>query len=539
MSDPYNYEDSMRIHDAAIYSWLDGLLVDYGTINGEARNQVPILKVFAAPHRAFAQAYDLLVKMGWAAGGNDETARLTAEADWAVLPLPICTIDRDYPVFSPQLSASALTYERTFRDPVTGDWVTLPYPLHAFTTYRLTFWCLKRYTEAYILEWFYTRFGQRGAGNREVYLTVHHQAPFGDQMQALRWIGTGDQSELEGDNPRYIRMNATVMFRTWFMRDRWPAARREPPVHAIQREAYAAEDMLATSSWWGTGNLWTIRDPSDANSLATWPRWGDASVASNSGRGLDVTLTGGLDRVELIELGNIVTTDDYQILSISGSVSPTAPATLFIDEFFGDPIPRVAPVIPQVYPPPTPLPINSSFGAVMLTPEFGGALRLGTRVWEQSTGSEDASFHEFTLSRGKRFMYGVEGGPAGVGMSRIDVRQVFDALKTPPTQVDSWPGYGDPESVYRWQNLDIRPYLIVVRLVNPTVPGTVLTFEDDDTAPTFSRPRTVSTIHTLGLVALVQPKLGNLRVRVPSTVIVADAYVRPFDGPYLGGTLLP
>ncbi len=535
MSTPYNFEDTMRRHDAAVYHWLDDLLVDYNQINGQDRRAHPILRVFAAPHRAFAQAYDLLVKMGWAAGGNDEQARLTAEADWTTLPLPFCTIDRDYPMFTQELAASALTYERTFRDPVTGEWVVLPYPLHAQTTYRLTFWSLKRYTEAFILEWFYTRFGNRGAGNREVFLTVEHEPPFGPQMQALRWIGTGDQGELEGENPRYLRMNATVMLRTWFMRGTWPSARRETAVHAIQREAYQTEEMAATASWWGTGNLWSIVSPQDPVALARWSVRGSPELTVVGPDGLAIASGGGLDRVDLIELGSIRNDDEYQILSIAGTVDTDAPVSLEVEDLYGDPTPWVPPVVPQMYPQAVAPPVASAFGPIDLSVQMDGDMRIGTPVWGLELPAGEGSFHEFTLSYGRRFRYGVFGGPAETELRRIDVRQVFDAARTAPTsQTGSMAG-----TEYVWQGLEARPYLIVVRLVTPTTPGTNLVFADDAATPAFSRTRAVSREHTHGVLALLQPKVDSLRVFVPLAALVADVYVRPFDGPFLGGTLPP
>lgn len=536
MSTPYNYEDSMRAHDAAVYSWLDGLLVDYNDINGEPRLQVPILKVFAAPHRAYAQAYDLLVKMGWAAGGSDAAARLTAEADWATLPLPICTIDRDYPMFTQELAASALTYERTFRDPVTGDWVQLPYPLHALTTYRLTFWCLKRYTEAYIAEWMYTRFGAIGAGNREVYLPVQHQAPFGRQLHSFKWIGTGDQSDLEGESPRYIRMTMTAMLRTWFMRGTWASARREPPVHAVQRQGWSEADLAATNSWWGSGNLWTIRDPTDFNSLATWPVDGAATVAADGTGGLVATLPSDADRVQLIELGTALLPNGYQILQVAGQISTDASVELFVDQFFGDPTPVPLRLMPKIYPDPPAIPVVSSFSPVMLTPELSGEFRIGAEVWAQSVPAGDVTFHEFTLSEGLRFVYGVQGGPAVATLSKINVRQIGDV--TPHLAayqiVD-----GGTEWVYHWNALEVRPYLIVVRVVRPAAAGAQITVDNDETSPTFSRTRGIAASRSLGVVILIQPLSGTLRVHIPKTLAVLEAYARPFDGPFLGGTLLP
>lgn len=533
MSVPYNFEDTMRKHDAAVYSWLDGLCLDYNGINGEDRKNVPILRVFSAPHRAFAQAYDLLVKMGWAAGGSDEAARITAQADWATLPLPFCTIDRDYPMLTPELGASALQYERSFRDPETGDWVVLPYPLHALTTYRLTFWSLKRYTEAFILEWLYTRFGARGAGNRELYLPVYHAHPFNAQLHSFRWIGTADSGDAEGENPRYLRMTVSALLRTWFMRGDWPSARREPPVHAIQRSAYSVEDCAPTSSWWGSGNLWTPRSTTDPTSLARWPRRGDALVSSNGARGVTVTLSDPSDDVELLNLGTTLGASGYQVVGIAASLSSTAQGTVALLQTSADPTPYRVPAMPVVYQGVASA-ITSTFDPVLLSVELEGDVYPGQEVWSLDVPvSESESFHEFTLSRGKRFELRVRGDPGVMEFPRLDVRTVFETTHVVQSSITD----GGASWHYDWTGLESRAYLVVVILQQPTVAGVSLVFYDDATAPVFSKSRMTSTTASIGVVGLIQPLSSTLRVTIPKTVTVLEAYVMTFDGPFLGSTL--
>jgi hypothetical protein len=81
--------------------------------------------------------------------------------------------------------------------------------------------------------------------------------------------------------------------------------------------------------------------------------------------------------------------------------------------------------------------------------------------------------------------------------------------------------------------------LAVIVLQVPTVAGVAVVFQDDVSAPSFSKTRLVSTIYPVGVAGLLQPKADTLRVQVPKTVTVHDAYVMAFDGPFLGSTLPP
>jgi len=503
MALPHNYEDSIRKHDVAIYSWLDGLHVDYGTVSGVERNDCPILRTFAAPHRAFAQAHDTLVKMGWVAGETDEAKRIVAEADWSVLPLPFVTIDRDDPIFSPQLAAPVLNVDRWFKDPTTGAWVELPYPLHMLTTYRLTFWCLKRYTEAFIMEWFYSRFGARGAGPQEVYLTVRHDAPWGEQRQALRWVGSADYSDLEGENPRYIRMTASLIFRTWLMRGSWAGASREQPVHTIRRTAPEEPNLTPTASWWGSGNLFEI-DMALGQIPTAWPKTGAASVVGNGRSGLVLAVDDDTDTVGLCTRGAVPNGDGYEILGLSALVDVGgAPVRLLLCNETGDPTA-------------TPKPVP--------TPVYHLDLPVGSH-----------RFHEFTLSRGDRFtalLHGT-GGPADVEIEQVDIRHIEPALIVKPEPRDDLgAAWG-----YRILNLSTKPHLVVV-VLQLAVAGETVTFEDSAFTPSFTRSRVVSETTEIGVVSLIQPKTDSLRVVVPKSMIIADVYAQVFDGPYLGSTLL-
>jgi hypothetical protein len=437
----------------------------------------------------------------------------------------------------------------------------------------------------------------------------------------MRWIGTADLSDLEGENPRYIRMQASVILRTWFMRGTLPTARRAQPVHTIHRQAYSPTDLAPTAAWWGSYNLW--RRQGTAEQIASaWPREsgislvndalgdnddpivvagpgaasvvvtgmsGGSSTAASSGTinlltvngapenpalhttitigdgvtastfelvsglstdlaavgnvavvrgvtagdtlanllaavvaapiavtasataavsaygdsGLEVTVVSDNDRVGLVTIGTALhPTELCEIVSVAGTFETDSPVTIGLEGGEGDLVTGVPPVV-------------------------------STPRWRLNIPAGINTLHAFALVDGVRFTYYVAGAgtAADCKLSYINVRHIGDGARIDPTQVDDL----GADWLYRWQGLEPgRSYLFVIRLDAGSV-GNV-SFEDDDTAPTFFRTQDMFD-GMLGVVGLIQPLTTSAAVRLPQTAVPTGAYAVAFDGPYAGCTL--
>lgn len=311
MAAPYSFENTIRIHDEAILNWLAKCKVDYGTISGVDRNNTSILRVFAAPHRAFATTVDQLVQQGWVQESDPAISNARATYDWPVLPLPILTIERDDPIISNELANPAAVFRGGGVDPVTGHVQDLPYPRHYLTQYRVTLWSEKRYTHAHFMEWLMSEIGHVGAWQREVLIPVQHGLPWGTLAHALRYQGSADLSDLEGFEARHIRSQISFTLRSWF----FPSLPAEggPPIYTIASSYYASTqiytslapngDLIAPaagtvafcdpyyvmpdaasfelfpqSAGWATANLFTMSGATATSIASLWPVEGNASV---------------------------------------------------------------------------------------------------------------------------------------------------------------------------------------------------------------------------------------------------------------------
>lgn len=233
MAAPYSYENTIRTHDEAIRTWLQKFRVDYGEINGQNRDNSPVITVFAAPHRAFAATVDQLVAQGWVTEADPAISRARATYEWPVLPLPIITIDRDDPIISNELACVPGEFSFGAFDEATGIWTPYPFPLHYLTQYRITVWSEKRYTHAHFMEWLLGELGHRGCWQRECLIPVVHAEPWGTMLQALRYQGSADLSDLEGFDARHIRSQVSFTLRTWFFKTVNPNPDVGPAVHVI------------------------------------------------------------------------------------------------------------------------------------------------------------------------------------------------------------------------------------------------------------------------------------------------------------------
>jgi len=165
MATPHTFENSLRIHDEAIFTWLDTLLIDYRLSDGPPPviiPEEPILRITAAPSRPFADVAALLVARNFFHGMGLTPEQMTTMAEdefHKIMPLPIITIYRADPVEDPELAGAPKEFRRAVIDAAGGKYISYPWPAHYRTEYTMTIWCEEKYTEAFILEWFYAQFG--------------------------------------------------------------------------------------------------------------------------------------------------------------------------------------------------------------------------------------------------------------------------------------------------------------------------------------------------------------------------------------------
>lgn len=514
MARPDTYEDTMRLHDVAFYEWLGGLTVDYGNLGGSPRVAFPILRIYSSPHRAYADIVDLLVKLNFVDGASAEEMRQRAEEDFAVLPLPIATIERDEPTPDPELPGAPTKEIRSMEwDETNQKWIRHRHPLHHRTEYRVTFWMHYKYTDAFIREWLYGQIAERGKAENEFFIPVQHRDPWGTMMHAVKWTGSSDQSELEGENPRYIRKEFTFSVRTWIMK---PSLEGDYLVEKTGADAYqiAGDDGVVLDEAEmdvQSDNLFKIMIP--MNKFETlWPVEGDAHVESSVEFPPTVMnqipftfrmwVADQADKVHLIESPSRLDPDGYDVFGISFEYLATGRVELEVmqRDFVLDEL--------------------KSADSLIL-PE--------TALWEK--------IHLFTLVDEGSYLAqiaGIQNQPEQeVHLSMLDVRRVYPQTKIAPTDsVDL-----GAEIKYRWFALAARPYLCIIAITSTTGGLNVVTVEDDAAAPAYTAQRVVDSSVQVGLVFLVQPKSDSLALRVPKTTAVAAVYTQQFDGPYNGHTV--
>ena len=318
----------MRVHDVAFYQWLAGLQVDYSDLGGSAKPSFPILRVYASPMRAYASIVDLLVEQGFVEGANAEEMRKNAEQDFAVLPLPVATIERDEPTNDPELPGGPTKELRRMEwDGIESRFIKHPFPAHYRTDYRVTLWCIKRYTDAFMREWLYSQLGQRGWAENELYIVVDHKEPWGQMWHALRFTGSTDLSDLEGEGARYIRKEYAFSLRTWLMK---PVRDGDYPVEISGRDFVAeaeggvaldSTDMSVQSS-----NLFRV-PVSIPRLQELWPLDGDATIETseefpnNLGSYIPITLKIGVadqdDRAHIIETPSDLDVGGLDLFSVA------------------------------------------------------------------------------------------------------------------------------------------------------------------------------------------------------------------------------
>lgn len=543
----HSLEDTLRRHDAAFYGWWDGLHVDYGTaglgiednldspfapIN---RDDFPILRVFATPQRAVAEVVDLLVHTGWIAGAdgaaqaaNAATLREKAGEDFAVLPLPILTIQRDDPGPNPQDSGPAKVFRKQCFDEANGAYQTQPWPGAYELTYRVTAWCVKRYTGNFIREWVLSQLGRPGANEMETFLPVVHNSPWGTINQAMSVVSIADQSQLEGDdNARILRHEYTFTLKMWHFKRPAPVPGVDPSqpgvsegqVPAVQgfnlQEAVfnpgapigteidpndfgEAPSQVVPS---GVGlNMFSFYITPDYNIPTKWPKAGtNAAVrrGSKSPKGntpyptLRIDVTDSADEVLVSNRTVPLDTDGLAILTMAFDYTATEAVEIVTANKAagaGQPF-----ALTQVQPLPTRVPWT-----------HGQFFML-----------HDQTSYSIT-ARGT-------GTAAKLDLSQINLRHIHSPqIKTTPDS--SVPGGG--QTVHSFSGLDDHAYLAVVVFDSGAVADSI-----DVNGANYSVDPSVQTV---GFVGIFTPTAGAATVTVPDSIPTTAVYLQRYEGPWDG-----
>jgi hypothetical protein len=505
----------MRRHDEAVHGWFGGLLVDYGTVSGTVRNQVPILRVMASPDRAWAALENILVSQKWVAGANDDERRKNARQDFDTLPLPFLSIERADP--QPYLDGGGVP-KRFRRQRFVGgtqQWEEHAWPGSYRTEYRATFWSSKRYTMEWMREWIFSQLGKLGAAEPEVFIQVQHADPWGPLPQALHFDGSADLSELEGDKPRYLRSEWTFTLNTLHFRAPVGVTDFQDTVAVgaafadeVDSTLIALEDLTGVDLFPATlsGNLYQPYYPPPLIPTR-WPKAGSATVANSTvtpddrpDRGaLLVTVETPSDQVDLLNRPVKLDTNGYAILSY---------AFQYLSDVAVD------------------LDVQQHDGTNMTAPVW-------TRVDKQTlpVAAEWSRVHGFTLVSQPIFDLAIigTGSLARSRFAQLRVKHVHSGTKASPTSSSVVSG----NTRYLWTGVLAQPYLVAVVFTAAAGSGTV-TIENDQASPDFTRSEAVNTSTQRSVVFLVQPKATSIVLRVPLALTIDAVYLQRYDGGYGG-----
>jgi len=515
MAQPSTFEDALRVHDVAFYKWLGGLTVDYGNLGGSAKVHFPILRVRAAPERAVAGVVDLLVSQGFISPDAGPDLHQSAQKDFGVLPLPLATFERDEPTDDPELPNTPKQIPTMEYDGATGLYTSHPAPAHYRTEYRVTFWMLKGYTEAYINEWIRGQLGKIGCGRQECLIDVEHDAPWGTMQQSLKLMGASDQSDLEGEGLRYLRKEYTFSLRTWIMR---PATIGAPPVEHPGIDAgvkQGDDEAILDEANQGVESFNLFRVGITPRKIPTlWPKEGAAVVDSSEDFPADVggsqvpftfrmEMSQQADKVLLVERPTILDSQGFDLFGLSFQYKATAQVELEI--------------------------LQRNVATDLLRPADSLVLPQ-TFLWKK--------VHRFTVVSDDSYLARIAGiagevSPQVVKVSNIDLRRIYTQEKVSHVDTED---LGD-QIRYRWFSLARKPWLCII-VVSATIGGlNVVTVEDDAAAPTYTAAQAVDSSVHVGLAFLVQPKTSSLGLRVPKDTTVASVWAQRFDGAYNGNTV--
>lgn len=503
MPAPNMLEDTIRVHDAAVYDWIGGLLVDYPSDPGGAwdqRKAYPILRAIASPDRAFAELSNRLVAEGFFKDEASAAAMRSKASGIDALPLPAVTIQSIGGSMDTSLSRPGEVIRRMTVDPVTGAYIPHPFPVHQFTEYTLTFWCRKNYTANFISEWLLGKTGARGLGQNEVLIAVKHVAPWGTMRQAATVDGPQDRSDLEGaDSPRYKRFDVTLRLRTWVMKS--PLAPVFPTEQINSSTAIVGGTTTAEESM-EQANLFGIR-LSDEDVRRLWPTTGDATVYRSivptppeyAGPGLRIVVSANPDDSVVLAERSANPASGYEIWSAYGAWTAYGGAL----ELQGY---QRAGVLPDES-----LRINY---ADRLVP---------TVSWKR--------FHRFFLFDDADPLAGVRiagtGEPALAHVRNISVRRVNSPTRLPPAT--------SAANTATFTGLEGRAYLVAAVFSAVAGTGNTVSLENDTVSPTDTY--TVAADRPYA-VLIATPLAGTLRLNWSGGLTLASCWAQRYYGGHYG-----
>lgn len=509
----------MRRHDAAVVQWLGGVTVDYGThpdlheLVSISRDNLPILRVMAGPDRVRASVVDLLISRGWIAGdsptlqaANAQTLRSYAEKNFSVLPLPLISITRNDPIHSLPDSGVPKVFRRQAFDQTGQTWEQHQWPGAYETTYAITFWCSKRYTEIFFREWLYSQLGKIGQAEQEVLIPVVHDAPWGTINQRFTLEGSSDLSEFEGENARILRFEYTFRLRTWLFRRPLGTASyvhdmavNEQPVGV----GYDSVDAASTNPTIAPVSLNMFSVYMADNLIPTkWPKTGDATVQHSHlvppgavpGKVqrdvLRVTVAASADEVLLSNRAVPLDQAGRAVLSLALDYKATAPARILIAS--RDPL-----VEPVVW--------------------------ITNRAFDLTAQAQWAKAQLFTLVEQPIFSATVQGvgSAAIVHVANVSLVHVRTLGRVDPSS--STPGGGG--TIHSFTGLGTGAYLAVVSFATGATSGSI----DVD-----GEVYAVDASTSVGFVAIFTPAGGVATVTVPTALPTDAVYVQPYSGSWRG-----
>tara|TARA_R100001086_G_scaffold120987_1_gene62316 strand:- start:299 stop:1864 length:1566 start_codon:yes stop_codon:yes gene_type:complete len=517
MSLPLSLENTLRAHDRAVWDWLGSLRVDYDAgpgLNGPtpnfpwpARKGVPILRTMATRMRVFATIVDLLVHQGWISPDAEESLRRDHAGQFQVLPLPIVTFERGDPI-PDALATNVPARIRRRQAQSDGTVVTHQYPSVYLLPYTATFWMHSRYTEAYVREWLLAQVGKIGMGDQEVLIPVQHAEPFGVKLQALSIEGTADQSDLEGDNPRYIRFEVSMQLRMLFFR---APLETGYPVEAISipaslpnttdgmtTDAFDRQDIPHEPVESANFVVLSVEDS------AGWPLEGATQVQVSELAPMSPSATGSLfaqldavtDRLVLTE-NSVDVTASAQVLSVSLYYLSTAEVDIVVQQ-------RVE--------------------GVSTWTDARREILPASATWRE--------IQFFAVVEDPIFRVVIEGRaiPSEFFVHDPRVTRVF--AQAPEEKTSSTTAGVHTKHV--WAGLTPSSSYLVMVVPSATPAAGIFTLSNDDSAPTFALSRPFVASSEVGYAEVIQPRIGTVALQVPAGYPVGDMKLVPYRGLFRG-----
>jgi hypothetical protein len=205
-------------YDLAVWEWLGGVLVDYGTEFGKgyvtqpkSLTAHPIFRIFSSAERAFSDN-----RIGLKSQGFFNTVdyakidNVTEDNVISLSPLPCVRIQRK------GLGRAAERHNtpgvlQAFASEGTS-FLQRRWPVPYSLSYEIEFYSRTRMTGNYLEQWFANQFEQRGAGMYQRFLTVRNPKPYGEKIVPMDLESVVDTSDLTAEkaDERFIRFLATV-----------------------------------------------------------------------------------------------------------------------------------------------------------------------------------------------------------------------------------------------------------------------------------------------------------------------------------------